>query len=188
MLNLDKQIWQKWCIALFVTFGLAACSTTPSTNATYIYTDSWWYDDYWYYQDHVYPACCDGDGEFKHAVNSWWHTLDPDQQAEIKNKVDNWKAGNGPDIDALKLDFNQKWQSLPPEKRQKITEKRQQIKTQMGGNSLSSEQKNAVKTKWKSQDRPTLQRSQIHRPISMPVSRPSGFGGGGRLGGGGLRR
>ncbi|MGO2321366.1 hypothetical protein [Vibrio casei] len=188
MLKWNKQIWQKWCLALFVTFGLAACSTTSSTNASYVYTDSWWYDDYWYYQNHVYPNCCHGDGEFKNAVNSWWHTLDPDQQAEIKDKVDNWKEGLGPDVSALKSDFNKKWQALPPEKQQQISEKRQEIQTQMGGNSLSSEQKKAVKTKWQSKNRPTLQRSQIHRPIRMPASRPSGFGGGGRLGGGGLRR
>ncbi|OEF26987.1 hypothetical protein [Vibrio rumoiensis] len=187
MLKLNKQIWQKLWVALFFTFGLAACSTTSSTSANYVYTDSWWYDDYWYYQDHVYPNCCHGDGEFKEAVNSWWHTLDPDKQAEIKDKVDNWKDGDGPDVEALKSDFNKKWQALPAEKQQQITQKRQQIQAEMGGDGLSSEQKQAVKAQWQSRERPTLQRSQVTMPAALPISRPSGFGGGARIGGG-LRR
>lgn len=189
MLTMTKRLWQRLLgqrllVGLFLGFSLAACSTSPtSVSGGYIYTDSWWYDDYWYYQDHIHPHCCHNDDEFKDSVEAWWHTLDPEQQAEIKDKVENWKEGHGPDIPALKADFEQKWQSLPEDKQQQITEKRQQIQAQMTGDKLSTEQKEAVKAQWQTKERPTLQqrpqikRPNVQRPRPMPVTRPAGLSG-----------
>lgn len=209
MLKLTKPIWQKWCLALFVTFGLIACSTTPSTSTTYIYTDSWWHDDFWFYQDHVYPNCCHTDGEFKQVVENWWHTLDPEKQDQIKDKIDGWKEGDGPDISALKKDFNQKFESLPEDKQQAITEKRAAVRQKVSDTQLTTEQKQTLQTKWQSKQRPTLERApnrpittrpevKPNRPVTRPTNRPTtrpairpnirsgNFGGrtgGGRLGG-----
>ncbi|MBO1519108.1 hypothetical protein [Oceanisphaera pacifica] len=173
MLKLKQRYMKTLLLALSMAFGLTACSTpsaTLSTGAQLAYTDSWWYDDYWYYQYHMYPNCCDSDGDFKDAVNSWWNTLDADKQAEIKDKVDNWR-GDGPDLSALKTDFNKKWQALPADKKQEVTQKRQQIQDKMSGNSLSVEQKQAVRQQWQSKQRPTLQRAPQRR-MSMPSARP----------------
>lgn len=174
---------------------LAGCSSTSSTSTSqYYYTDSWWHDDYWFYQDHVYPDCCHTDGEFKQAVTSWWHTLDPEKQQEIKDKVDGWKEGNGPDIPALKNDFQAKFDSLPPEKQQEITAKRDAIRQQMSdsnpqvlpanlkasditkekvistGQNLTFAQKQQIKNRWQSKERPTLNRPT--RP-NLPQTRPA---------------
>lgn len=212
MQKLTKPIWQKWCLALFVTFGLVACSTTPSTSTTYVYTDSWWHDDFWFYQDHVYPNCCVTDDEFKQVVENWWHTLDPEKQAQIKDKIDGWKEGDGPDISALKKDFNQKFESLPEEKQQAIKEKREAVRQKVSDTQLTSEQKQALQTKWQSKQRPTLERAsnrptstrpsstkpkiKPNRPVTRPATRPAtrpefrpnmrGGNLGGRIGGGRL--
>lgn len=202
---------------------LAGCSSSsiPSTSNYYYYTDSWWHDDFWFYQDHVYPNCCRTDGEFKQVVENWWHTLDPEKQDQIKDKIDGWKDGSGPDIPALKKDFQAKFDSLPPEKQQQITEKRESIRQQMSDSNaevlpaninpsditkedvisaeqnLTPEQKQQIKTRWQSKERPTLERAPnkpVTRPATRPTTRPAirpnirsgnlgGRVGGGRLGG-----
>ncbi|MGO2508296.1 MAG: hypothetical protein ACTH6Y_04820 [Vibrio hibernica] len=181
--------WRRVSLIGLLTLMVIGCSSGSSNTSEYSYTNGWWYDDYWFYQDHVYPNCCHTDGELKDSVNSWWHTLDPDKQAEIKEKVEGWKEGDGgPDISALKQDLNNKYQSLPADKQQALSTKRDQVRQQMSGKTLTTDQKQAVRTKWQSKDRPTLKRSNISRPIhtpARPVTRPvGGLGGGGRLGGG----
>ncbi|WP_413478222.1 hypothetical protein [Vibrio hibernica] len=180
--------WLRVSLVGLLTLMVMGCSSGSSNTSEYSYTNGWWYDDYWFYQDHVYPNCCHTDGELKDAVNSWWHTLDPDKQAEIKEKIEGWKEGDGgPDISAFKQDLNKKYQSLPAYKQQALSTKRDQVREQMSGKTLTTDQKQAVRTQWQSKDRPTLKRSNISRPIhtpARPVTRPvGGLGGGGRLGG-----
>ncbi|MGV3002384.1 hypothetical protein [Vibrio sp. E150_018] len=178
---------------------LAGCSSSsvPSTSTNYYYTDSWWHDDFWFYQDHVYPDCCNTDGEFKQVVENWWHTLDPEKQDQIKDKIDGWKEDDGPDILALKNDFNQKFESLPEDKQQAIMDKREAIRQKVSDTQLTTEQKQTLQTKWNSKQRPTLDRAPnkpVTRPATRPTTRPAirpnirggNFGGrtgGGRLGG-----
>lgn len=210
MLGLFKSL-QRMVIFISFTTVLAGCSSASSSSSNYYYTDNWWHDDFWFYQDHVYPNCCATDGEFRQVVESWWHTLDPEKQDQIKDKVDGWKAGNGPDISALKTDFNQKFESLPEDKQQSIMERREAVRQKMSDTQLTPEQKQTIQTKWQSRERPTLDRSPtkaitrpkttrpvvkpnrpmtrpVTRPATRPVVRPTMRGGnlGGRIGGGRL--
>lgn len=194
-------IWKliRQLLSVLTLMMIVGCSSSPSSSMSYYYTDSWWYDDYWFYQDYVYPDCCHNEGEFKQAVTNWWHTLDPDKQAEIKDKVKNWQEGDGPDISALKNDFQTKFDSLSPQQQQTITEKRESIRQQMSENPkvletatnnethspLTTEQKQQLKNRWQSADRPTLQRPTTRPAVRPTINRPS-FGGGGfggRMGG-----
>ncbi|MFH0264856.1 hypothetical protein [Vibrio rumoiensis] len=209
MLYCFKPLQRMFVFASFAVV-LAGCASAPSSSENY-YTDSWWHDDFWFYHDHVYPNCCANDDEFKQLVQNWWHTLDPDKQAQIKDKIDGWKDGNEPDVSALKQQFNQKFDALPPEKQQALTEKREAVRQKMTDTQLTTEQKQALQTKWQSRQRPTLQRAPTkpnisrpvvkpNRPVSRPTTRPATrpiirpnlggshlggrIGGAGRLGGG----
>ncbi|MGO2341848.1 hypothetical protein [Vibrio litoralis] len=189
---------QHVALCCLAALWLAGCSSSaPSISNNYYYTDSWWHDDFWFYQDHVYPDCCHTDGEFKQVVENWWHTLDPEKQDQIKDKIDGWKEGDGPDISALKNDFNQKFESLPEDKQQAIMEKREAVRQKVSDTQLTTEQKQTMQTKWQSKQRPTLDRAPnkpVTRPTTRPTTRPAirpnirsgNFGGrtgGGRLGG-----
>lgn len=187
----------RWILLAGIAIVLAGCSSSSSYSSNYYYTDSWWHDDFWFYQDHIYPNCCHTDGEFKQVVESWWHTLDPEKQDQIKDKVDGWKNGSGPDIPALKADFNQKFESLPEDKQQAIMEKREAVRQKVSDTQLTTEQKQTLQTKWQSKKRPTLERAPnkpVTRPAKRPATRPAirpnirsgnlgGRVGGGRLGG-----
>ncbi|MFV0575655.1 MAG: hypothetical protein ACK5NC_09650 [Vibrio sp.] len=111
-----------------------------SNGYGYNYANEWWYNDYWYYQDHAYPHCCHTDEEMEDALEHWWDTLDDDEQDEIRDKVKDWRQGDNIDLPALRQDIQNKYDTLPADKKQALNEKREEIRNQMNGMSDSDRQ------------------------------------------------
>lgn len=130
--------------ALFLpllVFGLAGCSNNNSSSVgvgvgastgsggyygVHYGSYPWWYDDYFVYWGSYYPWCCDNPEDFDELINKWWNGLDEQRQQEIKEKYQNWNAGNGQaDVSALRGDLATHWNAMTPEQKQTLRNNQQ---------------------------------------------------------------
>lgn len=117
--------------ALIGTLGLLAACTSGQPVAppgpvysVWLHDDYYWYDDdFWIWVDDN-PDCCADPEDLREALERWWNGLPPDQQAKIKERVEDWLEAH--DLrpssreEARDLVFDtvrDRWAAMTPEER-----------------------------------------------------------------------
>jgi hypothetical protein len=153
------------CGAAYLLFGCgtdSAPNTGPSSPYAYspyvyhdwLYLHSYWYDDdFWEWADD-HPACCYERDDVKQGLQTWYQGLDPNQQQQVRDRVQNWMDENGivPEPGQSPRDLvlrtaSERWAALTPTERQQWLDQRSaRIEQRRAmGSSLTLEQRAALR-------------------------------------------
>jgi hypothetical protein len=140
---------------------LAGCASDRGSTTPYVYNDwryyqeDWYDDDFWIWVDD-HPDCCDSKDDVKQALQDWYQGLDPDQQQEVRDRMETWvdehdvvpAAGQSP-RDLVLDTAGERWTALTPDERQQwLDQRRERIERRQAAGPaepLSANQRDALR-------------------------------------------
>lgn len=116
-------------LALVSVGALAACTGTTSHDPEPVYS-AWLHDDYYWYDDDFWlwldedDDCCVDPDDLRDALREWWNGLTPEQQDQMRERVDGWLEDNDlhPATDQerrqlIEVTVEERWTALTPKER-----------------------------------------------------------------------